>query len=329
MLKRATAEDVARAAGVSRATVSRAFTPAAYVAAETRKKVEKAAEMLGYRRNALARALIKNESDLIAVVTGKLNNMFDAQIFDALTSRLQAIRKWGLLVHANDEDVSRLLNEALTYPVQAVIVRSGSVAASTIEQCARVGVPVILTGMEYADFEADSVCCNNTAGARLAADALYQRGARRIAYLGGPEQLYSEMSRYQGFKAALNDHGLEPVLVERGDFTFDSGLEVGKRILSGPDRPDGVFCCNDAMAIGLLNAARDHLGLIVPDDLAVVGFDDIPMASWPCFQLTTVRNAVGPTVDAISQVLEHRLSQPDAPPRTIRIEPELIRRRTA
>lgn len=329
MLKRATAKDVARAAGVSRATVSRAFTPKAYVAVETREKIVRAAEKLGYRRNALARALIKKESDLIAVVTGKLNNMYDAQVFDELTSRLQSIRKWGLLVHANDEDVSRLLNEALTYPVQAVIVRSGSVAAITIEQCARVGVPLILTGMEYANFEADSVCCNNTAGARLAADLLVERGAQRIAYLGGPEQLYSEMSRYQGFLTALSDYGLEPVIVERGEFTFESGFEVGKKMLERPDRPDGIFCCNDAMAIGLLNAARDHLGLAVPDDLAVVGFDDIPMAAWPCFQLTTVRNAVGPTVDAILKVLEHRLNQPDAPRCTIRIEPELIRRHTA
>ena len=329
MSKRATAADVARAAGVSRATVSRAFTPSAYVAEETRARVEEAAASLGYRRNALARALIKNESDLVAVVTGNMNNMFDALVFDELTSRLQANRKWGLLVHAKDEDVSRLLNEALSYPVQAVIVRSGSVDSSTIEQCRRVGVPLILTGTEYADFEADSVCCNNAAGARLAVDVLIERGARRIAYLGGPAQFYSDVSRHEGFSAAMEDYGMEPICIERGDFTFESGFELGKKMLSGVSRPDGVFCCNDAMAIGLLNAARDHLGLSVPSDLAVVGFDDIPMGAWPCFELTTIRNAVGPTVDAISRVLELRLSQPDTPPQTVRIEPELVRRRTA
>jgi DNA-binding LacI/PurR family transcriptional regulator len=327
--KRATAEDVARAAGVSRATVSRAFTPSTYVAAKTREKIEKAAMSLGYRRNALARALIKNESDLVAVVTGKMNNMFDAQVFDALTLRLQANRRWGLLVHANDEDVGRLLNEALSYPVQAVIVRSGSVDASTIEQCAHVGVPMILTGMEYTHFKADSVCCNNVSGAQLAANTLIETGAKRIAYLGGPKQLYSEMSRFDGFVRELNVHGLEPVMVERGDFTFESGFEMGKRMLCGPNRPDGVFCCNDAMAIGVLNAARNHLGLGVPDELAVVGFDDIPMAAWPCFQLTTIRNAVEPTVDAVSRVLEYRLMYPDAPAQNVRIEPELIRRQTA
>lgn len=329
MSKRATAEDVARVAGVSRATVSRAFTPSAYVAEKTRDKIVKAAESLGYRRNALARALIKNESDLVAIVTGSMNNMFDAEVFDQLSNRLQASRKWGLLVHADDEDVAQLLKDALTYPVQAVIVRSGSVDADTIQQCTQVGVPLILTGMEYADFDADSVCCNNAEGSLMAVSTLHERGCRRIAYLGGPQHLYSETSRRAGFYSAMQDKNLQPVSVRSGDFTFESGFEIGIQLLSGPDRPDGLFCCNDAMAIGVLNAARDHLGLNVPDDVAVVGFDDIAMSAWPCFDLTTIRNAVEPTVSAVSEILEFRLANPEAPSRNVRIGPELVRRGTA
>lgn len=329
MTKRATAEDVARAAGVSRATVSRAFTPSAYVAKATREKIENAAESLGYRRNALARALIKNESDLVAVVTGKMNNLFDAEVFDQLSAQLQENRRWGLLVHADDEDVGRLLNEALSYPVQAVIVRSGSVNAETIQQCRKLGVPIILTGMENADFDADSVCCDNAAGARMAVNTLIERGCSRISYLGGPAHLYSETSRHDSFSRTMRESGLESHSTHTGDFTFESGLEFGKQILSEPSRPDGIFCCNDAMAIGALNAARNHFGFSVPDDVAIVGFDDIPMADWPCFQLTTIRNAVEPTIAATIRILEHRLSNPDAPPQVTRIEPQLIRRQTA
>lgn len=329
MQKRATAEDVARAAGVSRATVSRAFTPSAYVAEKTRAKIKEAADKLGYRRNALARALIKNESDLVAIVTGQIKNMYDARVFDALTSRLQESQKWGLLVHANDDEVDRLLNEAMSYPVQAVIVRSGSVDAKTIAQCGRLGVPLILTGTEYSEFEADSVCCDNVLGARMAVETLVQRGAKRIAYLGGAPNLYSDMSRFKGFSEAMEQYGLTPAFIARGDFTFESGLEIGKKMLSGPDRPDAVFCCNDAMAIGMLNAASKFPGLSVPDDVAVIGFDDIPMAAWPCFELTTISNPVEPTVNAICEVLEHRLEFPESPRQTVRIKPKLMRRLTA
>lgn len=329
MPKRATAEDVAQAAGVSRATVSRAFTPSTYVAKETRTKIFEAADALGYRRNALARALIKQESDLVAIVTGRMNNMFDAQVFDELTRELQANRKWGLLVHADDDDVARLIDEALGYPVEAVIVRSGSVDSKTIEQCARLGVPLILTGMEEPEFDADSVCCDNMAGVHMAVGALVERGAQRIAYIGGPPHLYSESSRFDGFRTALDRFGLEPAAILRGDFTFDSGLSIGNDLLSGPVRPDGIFCCNDAMAIGVLNAARETHRLQVPQDVAVVGFDDIPMSGWPCFELTTVRNAPQPTATAVLDVLKRRLAEPELPPMAVRIEPELIRRRTA
>lgn len=329
MVKRATGDDVARLAGVSRATVSRAFTPSASVSDKSRKKILEAAKSLGYQRNALARALIKRESNLVAIVTGKLDNVFDAQVFDELTQRLQEDRKWGLVVHTDDDDIGHLLNEALGFPLQAVIVRAGSVSAETIEQCARVGVPMILTGMEYAEFDADFVCCDNIPGAQLAVDTLVERGAQRIAYIGGPEKHYAEKTRFAGFVDRMREHGKEPTWLERGDFSFESGFEIGKRMLAGPDRPDGVFCYNDTMAIGVLNAAKEHYGLSVPDELAIVGFDDIPMAAWPCFELTTIRNAVAPTADAVTKLLERRLNCPDAPPKTVRIKPELVRRRTA
>ncbi len=329
MVKRATAEDVARLAGVSRATVSRAFTPSASISDKSRAKILDVAKSIGYHRNALARALIKQESNLVAIVTGKLDNVYDAQVFDELTQRLQDGRKWGLVVHTDDDDISQLLNDALGFPLDAVIVRGGSVSSEAIEQCTRVGVPLILTGMEYADFQADFVCCDNHLGAHLAVDALVEQGAKRIAYIGGPESHHAEQTRRAGFIERMRVHGLEPVWFDRGDFSFNSGFELGKQMLAQPKRPDGVFCYNDTMAIGVLNAAREHYGLSVPDDLAIVGFDDIPMAAWPCFELTTIRNAAGPTADAVTKLLERRLNQPDASPQTIRIRPELVRRRTA
>lgn len=329
MARRPTAEDVARQLGISRTTVSRAFDPSAYVAAETRDKILRTANALGYRRNALARALIRQKSDLVAIVSSRMDNLYDAQFFNELTHRLQAIRQWGLIVHTDDGDVDKLLNEALSFPLEAAIVRSGSVDSATIEQSERLGVPLIITGMEPEDGRTDSVCCDNAAGARMAVQALAGRGLRELAYLGGPGHLYSEKARRKGFLAATGELGIGVHSLTNGDFTVESGIAMGRCLLAAPDRPKGIFCANDAMAIGVLNAARQELGLAVPGDIALVGFDDIPMASWPCFDLTTIRNGIAPTADAVVTLLERRLANPDAPARSIRIAPEFIRRGSA
>lgn len=329
MARRTTAEDVARQLGISRTTVSRAFDPSAYVAAETRDKILQAANALGYRRNALARALIRQKSDLVAIVSSRVDNLYDAPFFNELTHRLQAIRQWGLIVHTEHGDVDKLLSEALSFPLEAAIVRSGSVDAATIEQCERLGVPIIVTGMEPEDGRTDSVCCDNAAGARMAVEALAGRGLRKLAYLGGPEHLYSEKARRVGFIAATREFGIDVHSLTNGDYTAESGIAIGRNLLTASDRPRGIFCANDAMAIGVLNAATQELGLAVPEDLALVGFDDIPMASWPCFELTTIRNGIAPTADAVVRLLERRLANPDAPAQAIRIAPEMVRRRSA
>ncbi|WP_170765151.1 LacI family DNA-binding transcriptional regulator [Ruegeria lacuscaerulensis] len=329
MQKRPTAADVAKLAGVSRATVSRAFSPSEYVAEETRAKIKEAAEALGFKRNALARALITQETDLVAVVSGKMTSMYDAHLFNALTHKLQENQKWGLLVHADEQDVGVLLGEALSYPVQAVILRSGNVEGGTIEQCKSLGVPLIVIGMADVDIAADFVCIDNQLGARMAVERLMKIGKRRIAYIGGDKRLYSEIARQEGFRKAMNEFQLDILDVQFGDFTFESGFEVGSKMLASPNRPDGVFCANDAMAVGLLAAAQQITGLSIPDDLAIIGFDDIPMASWPCFQVTTIRNPVMPTAEEVVRLLALRQSTPEAPSQVVQINPELVLRNSA
>ena len=120
----------------------------------------------------------------------------------------------------------------------------------------------------------------------------------------------SEVERSAGFVAAMAARGLEPAVHERSDFSFEGGYKAGLEILQNPYRPDAMFCGNDAMALGLMNAARETLGLRVPEDVAIIGFDDIAMAKWPCFRLSTVRNPVDATVDEILSLLESRFADP-------------------
>ena len=174
----------------------------------------------------------------------------------------------------------------------------------------------------------DSLGCDNVAGARIAVEEMLRTGRRRIGYIGGDPALVSERERCEGFRSALAEAGMEPAAMEWSDFTFEGGLASAARMLALPVRPDALFCCNDAMAIGALNAARDVLGLSIPEALTIIGFDDIDMASWACFNLTTVRNPIDRTVDEIMRLVVSRLAEPGRRSETVSLTPALVRRGT-
>lgn len=328
--RRITSDDVAELAGVSRSAVSRTFTPGASVSAEMRDRVMRAAEELGYRRNALARSLTTNSTDLIAVVMGYLSSQYEPYFFGRLTAGLQRMHKRALLVHVDDSDeVGVPLLEAMAYPVEAAIVAAGSVLPGTAEECMRLGIPLVLSGRALEADGVDAVCCDNHTGAMLAADALVRAKHQRIAYIGGKASIQAEVERSAGLRDGLAAHGSSIWAEERGDFSFESGYRAALTLLRAQVPPDAIFCCNDAMALGAMDAARHTLGLKVPDDISIVGFDDIPMSAWPGFNLTTVRNPVDDAVDNILDLLQRRIGHPHLPPEIRRLRPVMVRRGSA
>lgn len=328
--RRATSVEVARLAGVSQSAVSRCFTDGASVSPDMRAKVLDAARRLGYRPNAIARGLTTRRTGLVGVVMGDLDGPFQPYLFERLTRGLATLGKQPLLIRAEPGGTGlHVPLPALDYQVDAVVVTAGSVAPATVEQIRQTGTPLLLYGRAVPGDGVDSVCCDNAAGARLVAGALAAAGHRRIAYLGGRTSAFAEQERGPAFLAALGRHGLEPVAVGRGDYGYDSGYREALRLLSATPRPDALFCGNDAMAFGALDAARTALGLRVPEDLSVVGFDDVPMAAWPSFDLATVRNPVDETVGHLLGLLERRLDHPDAPAALHRPVPALVRRGSA
>ncbi len=328
--RRVTSEDVASQAGVSRSAVSRTFTPGASVSQETRDRVLRAAKELGYRRNALARSLTTNSTDLIAVVMGYLSSQYEPYFFGRLTARLQRMHKRALLVHVDDSDeVGVPLLEALSYPVEGAIVAAGSISPETAEECMRLGIPLVLSGRAIEADGVDAVCCDNFRGAQLAAEALVNAKHKRIAYIGGKATIQAEVERSAGVRDGLAAHGLSLFAEERGDFSFESGYRTALTLLRADQPPDAIFCCNDAMAMGAMDAARHTVGLAVPDDVSIIGFDDIPMAAWPGFNLTTLRNPVDEAVDNILDLLQRRIERPNLPPVIRRIRPVMVRRGSA
>lgn len=327
--RRVTADDVARLAGVSRSAVSRTFTPGASVAPDKRERILAVAEHLGYRPNSLAASLKSQSSNLVAIVTGNLGNHYDSVITAELVKRLGDIGKWAVVLGDTSGDISNHdILDVLTYPLDAMIIRAGSIDEDTARKCMKLNVPLILSGRSIPMHGVDCVGCDNVQGARLATQALIGRGRTRIGYIGGIKSLTSEQERHEGFLSALSDAGLAPAALEWADFSFEGGHAAALRCLNRPARPDALFCCNDIMAIGALNAARHALGLRIPEDLAVIGFDDIAMAGWPCFSLTTIRNSINDTVTTIMELLESRFLHPDRAGQTRRIDPVLISRDT-
>lgn len=328
--RRATSVEVARLAGVSQSAVSRCFTDGASVSPAMRAKVLAAAHRLGYRPNAIARGLTTRRTGLVGVVMGDLDGPFQPYLFERLTRGLATLGKQPLLIRAEPGGTGlQVPLPALDYQVEAVVVTAGSVPSGTVEAIRATGTPLLLYGRASAADGVDSVCCDNAAGARMVADALVAAGHRRIAYLAGRASAFAERERGAAFREGLARHGLEPVATGRGDYGYDSGYRETLRLLGGPDRPGALFCGNDAMAFGALDAARTALGLRVPEDLSVVGFDDVPMAAWPSFDLATVRNPVDETVARLLALLERRLDDPAAPTVLHRPMPLLIRRGSA
>ena len=323
--KRVTASDVAKAAGVSRPAVSRAFTPGAYLDKEKRSIILSTAMRLGYRPNALAASLHGNSTNLVGVVAGDLDNHYDAEFVALLISRLNAANKWPLILGGVDMVTEQSLASVLNYPLDALIIRGGSIPSSLIDDCAKLSIPLIFSGHVVQAAFTDCVCCRNGSGAAMAVDLLVKKGRKAFGFISGPDTRSSANERLAGVKSRLRQSGLELIALSHSDYTYGGGRQAGLSMLSRYDL-DAILCANDAMALGALSAARATPDRTVPETLSIVGFDDIAMASWPDFNLTTVRNPLDQTVSEILRLLEARLEAPEKPGTVSMIGPVLVER---
>jgi len=319
--------DVARLAGVSQAAVSRTFTPGASVSEDTRRKVLEAAEKLNYRPNVIARSLIRQSTNMIGMIIMRFTNPFYARIIRDFTRALQSRGYWTLLFNvAGRDEVDETLPMALGYQVDGIIVTSATLSSDLADECARVGTPVVLFNRYALGSKVNAVYCDSVAGGRLAADLLLDADHGRIAYVAGEAGSSTNRDRERGFTERLEERGHPVDLREQGDYSYESGRLAAERLLGRDDRPDGVFCANDLMAMGFLDVAREQMGIRVPEDLSVIGFDDIPMAEWSSYGLTTVRQPVESLVEATIDVLLNAIEVPEAEMVTRMIPPTLAMR---
>jgi DNA-binding LacI/PurR family transcriptional regulator len=230
------------------------------------------------------------------VMANLTNSQFYPVVLDAFTERLQAVGKQTLLFNAApDRPVDEILPRILGYQVDALVIVSTTPSSEIIDKCTQKGTPVILFNRFAPETSASSICCDNVAGGRRVADLLLDAGHERIAYLGGIASTATNTMREKGFSDRLQERSYGRPLREQGAYTYESGLAAARRLLALPTPPDAIFCAADIMALGAIDAAR-QAGLSIPDDLSIVGFDDIPVAGWPAYDLTTIRQPIAQMV---------------------------------
>ena len=324
-----TLKDVAERAGVSRSAVSRAFTEGASVSAETREKVLRAAAELGYRPNVLASSLTTGRTKLVGLVSNNFRNPVFLQVFDHMTRGLQDRGLRPLLVNLSDEtDPGHSVDLLRQYSADAVIVASSTLPVSFARSFHDAGLPVVhVFGRHVRAPTVNVVGIDNIVAGRMAATTLIDRGYKRIAIMAGPEGATSTQDRVRGFREVVGiSRDVEATVSYASAYSFDAGRAEMLRLLEG-DRAEAYFCGDDVLSIGALSAAQTK-GLKVPDDLGILGLNDMDMARWENFDLTTIAFPLAEIVEASVDLVAQMLDDPDIPAQSRLFEMKLVERGT-
>lgn len=302
----ASAAQVARLAGVSRSAVSRTFTPGASVSEETRQRVMEAANALNYHVNHLARGLSNERSRPVCLLGANLNAPYQARLLDTLTQKLQKVGRAVMVINTSglEADVDAALSQTLNYRASATIVLSGTPQASLIETCVNSGQHVILVNREGQFEGADHISLDYSNTMQDALYMLKQAGCQQLAVVSSTIQSPSLLGREKLFLEAAGKENIECTVYREGPTCYQTGIDTARQILASRKRPDGVFCVTDLIACGFMDAARQEFQLKIPQDICVIGFDNIEQSSWLSYQLTTFGQPLEEMTDAIIERLE-------------------------
>lgn len=328
-----TLRDVAQLAGVSQSAVSRTFTPGTSVAEATRRKVLEAAAKLGYRPNVIARTLATRQSRIIAIVVSYLQNQF-YPLFIERSSQLLQNHGYHVLLFVSDghetarPEVDELVLQMMQYQVDGIILASATLSSALARNCKIAGVPVVMFNRVAPVPDVHTVASDNVAGGRLAARTLIECGCERIAFIAGLEDSSTNRDRERGFRDEIQNRGLRVFARAVGHYNFEHASRATREIFTGSDRPEAVFVANDHMAFAVLDTLRDDLRLRVPEDVAVIGFDNVPQAAWGGYNLTTIAQDLNLMTEAAVSILVDRQANDEKLVRQIVTPVKLVERAT-
>lgn len=322
--------DVAQRADVSIGTVSKYLNTPLRVAPDTKKRIAKAIRDLGYVRNEAARQLRAGASKTLAFVALELNNPFFGDVAAAMERRAAENGLYLFIVSSNGdpEREARYLEMFVQQRVYGVILSSGMTRERELEMLSTRRIPTVLVDAYGPSDRFSSTSVNDFLGAERAVTHLIEQGCRSIAFVGGEIQIHQIAERLRGARAAVAAHsGVVLEVLPTAERSVHAGLAVGDELLGRPKslRPDGIFAANDSLAIGIMQALSSGSDIRIPEDIAVVGYDDIDFASSAAVPLSTVRrprDVFGRS--AVDLVTDQAASSESLPVRSIVIQPELI-----
>jgi DNA-binding LacI/PurR family transcriptional regulator len=328
--KRTSIKDIARLASVSHSTVSRALSGSPLVNTETAKKIRRIAAENGFRTSAVARSLATSRTRTIGVVVTSIADPFVAEVFDGIEEEAIA-RDYSVFLascHADPKREVKVVQSFEDRRVDGIVVTASRVGALYAPVLEQLQIPIVLVNNQHPSHYAHSVLIENFDASRCAVAHLIKLGHERIAYIGDRFGYGSDSERFSGYRSALDEAGFpfRPELVVHGDGKADGGTCAMEALLKAPAPPTAVFCYNDMTAIGALKTLWAH-GLRVPDDISIVGFDDLPLASYVRPPLTTVRQPKREMGRLATQVLLKLIAGSD-PEQSIKIAGELIIRQS-
>lgn len=334
-----TSHDVARAAGVSQSTVSRALRADPNVSLATSELVLATAAELGYVPSEIGRSLVTRSSRTLGIVVTDLTSVFYPYVVAPLHEEVEA-RDYRMVLFtegvesdgpAQEQLISPLLDRLLDRSIDGVVLTTSRLDGNVPRELARRGLPFVFLTRHVDGVAADRAVVDNSLGASLAAGEAIRLGHTQIGAIFGPANTSTGRDRERGIRAVLVASGLAlpPDMTRRGPFAFETGRVAMTELLALDPPPTVVLCSNDTVAIGAYNAAR-AAGVRVPEDVSLVGFDDLPMAEWEVFQLTTVQQPMEEMARAAVRLLIERIEglvDPEAA-RQVVFEPRLVMRRT-
>lgn len=289
--KNVSIKDIARAAGVTSSTVSRALRDSSRVNPETKKRIQRIADEMDYVPSAIARSLVTNRTYTIGVVVTTITDLFFAEVVHAIEETASRFGNSVVLAVSRGRSERELeaIRSLRERRVDGIILISGCSGTESLCSEVTAGVPLVIINSAHEEHIGLSVEVDNVGGGKIAALHLLDLGHERIAHIAGPVGEWDAVERQRGYEQALQERGLpvDPSLVVRGDSRPTGGIEAMEQLLALSHRPTAVFCYNDATAIGAMRAAR-RAGWSIPRNLSVLGFDDIDLAPFLEPPLTTI-----------------------------------------
>jgi LacI family transcriptional regulator len=326
-----TSNDIAKELGISQSTVSRALRGDPRVAAPTLQRVLETARRRNYTPNLAARSLITRRTRTVGVVVSDITNPFYPELLDILHNEFTLANYRTILINQRtDAQLEQHIAQLVNGGAVDGLVYVSAVLGMPLPGRGASARPVVLLNRELSAATTDAVVSDNAGGGRAVADAILSRGHRRIALIGGPEDTSTSRDRELGFTEQLQAAGapLDPRLRRVGQYSHRSGYQWCLDLLTAEPRPTAVFAANDVIAFGALDAAR-RLGIRVPEELSIVGFDDIDMAAWEAFNLTTARQPLADMAQVAARLLLERIaSEEPLEPRRRVFPVELVHRST-